>query len=327
MTGHTLPTPPAAVVREAAAWMARLWSDEASAADEAACAHWRAADPAHERAWRQLLSLDDKLAQVPREVASQVLREPAATAYLTRRKALRLLGLGFGVGGSAVLLRESGVWQAATSELATATGEIRAVALPDGSQLTLGTATRVDLHFGAAERRLVLHAGEILVDTVGDPARPPFRVKGRHGLVEARGGRFSLRQDATTSQLAVLDGSAALYASATPETPLGLEAGQGLRFSAASAGTPAPLRGDASAWTRGVLVAEAMRVADFLTELGRYRPGLLRCDPAVAELRVSGVFSLRDTDRALHNLALALPLAVVYRTRYWVTVEAAAAMG
>lgn len=39
-------------------------------------------------------------------------------------------------------------------------------------------------------------------------------------------------------------------------------------------------------------------------------------------MKVSGVFSLRDTDRSLQNLVLGLPVAVVYRTRYWVTVQA-----
>jgi transmembrane sensor len=69
-------------------------------------------------------------------------------------------------------------------------------------------------------------------------------------------------------------------------------------------------------------VAENMRIADFLAELDRYRSGLLRCAREVAELRVSGVFSLRDTDRALQNLALSLPVNIVYRSRYWVSVEA-----
>jgi transmembrane sensor len=32
------------------------------------------------------------------------------------------------------------------------------------------------------------------------------------------------------------------------------------------------------------------------------------------------VFSLRDTDRSLANLALSLPVQLRYRTRYWVSV-------
>jgi transmembrane sensor len=75
-----------------------------------------------------------------------------------------------------------------------------------------------------------------------------------------------------------------------------------------------------AAWAQGLLVAEHMRVQDFAGTLGRYRSGILRCDPLAADLRISGVFSLTDTDRALESLALALPVTVAYRTRYWVTI-------
>ncbi|MET0609860.1 MAG: iron dicitrate transport regulator FecR, partial [Pseudomonas caspiana] len=58
-----------------------------------------------------------------------------------------------------------------------------------------------------------------------------------------------------------------------------------------------------------------------LAELGRYRPGMLRCHSAVAELKVSGAFSLRDTDASLRLLNDTLPISVSNMTRYWVTVE------
>ena len=43
-------------------------------------------------------------------------------------------------------------------------------------------------------------------------------------------------------------------------------------FSAADAGR--------DAWTRGMLIADRMRLADVLSEMGRYRRGVLRCHPA-----------------------------------------------
>jgi transmembrane sensor len=63
-----------------------------------------------------------------------------------------------------------------------------------------------------------------------------------------------------------------------------------------------------------------MSLASFAAELGRYRPGLLRCDPEVAQLEVSGAFQLHDTDQALHALTQVLPVEIRYRTRYWVTI-------
>jgi transmembrane sensor len=66
-----------------------------------------------------------------------------------------------------------------------------------------------------------------------------------------------------------------------------------------------------------------MPLGEWVAELGRYRRGVLRCDPAVAGLRVSGAFPLDDTDRALQLLADTFPVRHVWRTRYWVSVEAA----
>jgi transmembrane sensor len=49
---------------------------------------------------------------------------------------------------------------------------------------------------------------------------------------------------------------------------------------------------------------------------------VLRCDPAVAALRISGAFPITDTDLALEALQSAFALDVQRRTRYWVTVTA-----
>ncbi len=310
-----------AVVRRAAEWMARLWSGEASDQDRAACERWRAQHPDHERAWNRLQSFEDKLHALPREAARHALREPVRTG---RRRALQLLGLTAAVGSIAAALRGTEAWQLAASDHSTRTGEIREIALPDGTRVVLGTATAIDLRFDAHERRLVLRAGEILVTTAPDPAgaHRPFRVHSRQGSVEALGTRFIVRQEAEASRVAVFEGAVAVRPARAPEAMVRVGAGRGTVFFADRAQAPDAVADSAAAWTRGVLVAEDMRVADFVAELARYRAGVLRCDPEVAELRVTGVFSLRDTDRALENLALALPVSAAYRTRYWVTVRA-----
>ena len=60
----------------------------------------------------------------------------------------------------------------------------------------------------------------------------------------------------------------------------------------------------------------------FLRELDRYRPGVLRWEPALEALRVTGSFRLDNTDRVLSLLAASLPLEVQSRTRYWTTLVA-----
>lgn len=77
---------------------------------------------------------------------------------------------------------------------------------------------------------------------------------------------------------------------------------------------------DEPAWIKGQLVADNVRLVDFIEELSRYRPGILRCDRAVAELRISGVFRVADTDEVLGILRRTLPIRLAQVTGYWVTV-------
>ena len=103
-----------------------------------------------------------------------------------------------------------------------------------------------------------------------------------------------------------------------------IPAGRQVVFTAAAIGEPAALDGGALAWQRGMLLADDMRLHDFALELGRYRPGIVRCDPRVADVRVSGAFPITDTDAALVMLVSTYPVAA--RTRlggYWVTLDAA----
>jgi transmembrane sensor len=100
-----------------------------------------------------------------------------------------------------------------------------------------------------------------------------------------------------------------------------VKAGEQGAFSADGVAAVEPLDVSALTWENGMLLAQHMRLADLLDELGRYRTGVLRCHDSVANLTVSGAFSLRDTDASLHLLQETLPVTVSSLTGYWVTVE------
>lgn len=317
---------PAEVLRAALEWQVTLWSGETTAAEQQAFEHWRSADPVHERAWQEVQSMRRQLHAAPDAVASSVLR--TAKKSNARRKTLRGLGLIAGIGILAAAVRNTPQWQSAMAQYRTGVGEQRDVTLPDGTLVTLNTATAIDLRFGTLERRVLLRAGEILVATAPDrppegaSAPRPFIVETAEGSIRALGTRFTVRQLDAASWVQVLEGAVEIAPRAGDETPVRLEAGQQARFSRSAVEPLRAVDATAAAWTRGMLVAERQRLADFLAELSRYRRGVLRCDPAVADLVVSGVYPLADTDRVLQSLAQALPVRVTHVTRYWVTVGA-----
>ncbi|MFL9924773.1 FecR domain-containing protein [Herbaspirillum lusitanum] len=311
-----------AIVQQAARWMARLWSDDVSAADTAACAHWRQQHPEHERAWQRLQSMEQKFSAMPDPAARHALKSAPEKIMLTRRKSLQMLGLALAAGGSTQLIRRSDTWRLLSSDYASAVGEIRNLSLPDGTQVVLNTNSAIDIDYTSSERRILLRAGEILVSTAPDNAAQyrPLSVHARDGGIRALGTRFVVRQQDQQTSVAVLQDAVEIRPRQHPDQLIRLDAGQRLDFSAALSGPIETLGENTASWSRGVLVAEQMPIQAFIDELGRYRPGILRCAPEIADMKVSGVFSLRDTDRSLQNLTLGLPLQLSYRTRYWVTV-------
>ncbi|MFT3803618.1 MAG: FecR domain-containing protein [Burkholderiaceae bacterium] len=317
-----------AVVQRASEWMARLWSGEASADDIAGCEAWRAAHPDHERAWSRLQALDDQLGSrigaLPASTARRVLLEPAPSS---RRRIVRMLSALAVLGGAAYTVRGTDAWQLATAEYTAGTGQIRDLDLPDGTRVALDTASAIDVRYTDDERRIVLHTGRILVATAPDPlpTHRPLLVECAQGTVRALGTRFEVGRAQTPdmARVAVYEGALEIRLGRAAEAaPLRLDAGWQTDISSEAIRPVRPARDADTAWTRGLLIAERMRVADLVAELARYRRGVLRCDDSAAELRVTGVFPLLDTDRALANLMVGMPVDVRYRTRYWATVHA-----
>lgn len=312
---------PSNAVREAASWMARLWSGVATDADHAACLQWRAGNPDHERAWNRLASMESRFSEVPTAFAHGTLVQPAMSAFASRRKVVRILGLFLAGGGVGYLASRSDAWQMATADH-SAVGEQRQVILPDGSTVVLNTGTAIDVVFNGRERLVILRAGEILVATSHNPdyAGQAFLVESRQGTVQALGTRFTVRQDQSVSHVAVYEGVVEIRPRDNKAAFVRLGVGQQTDFSGQSVALVTSLPDGSPAWVEGLLFARDMPLSEAVAEIARYRPGFLRCAPEVAQWRVSGVFSLKDSDRALANLTLGLPLEIQYRTRYWVTV-------
>ncbi len=123
----------------------------------------------------------------------------------------------------------------------------------------------------------------------------------------------------------MFEGAVRIEPADAPENAVVLQAGQRARFDNRHVMPPEALQTDDASWTEGVIVASSMRLDAFLAEVSRYRRGTIRCDPGIADLRLSGTYPLDDTDRILNALANALPVRIDYRTRYWVTVQSARA--
>lgn len=311
----------------AADWLTLLMSREADAELLGQLGKWRTASADHEAAWQHVESVTGRMKSLgsgPAYAALSSYDSKARPATVARRRAVQVLLWGGLVTGTGLLASHSGNWQIQLADCRSATGEQRRFTLEDGTQLLLNTGSAVNLRFDAGERRILLIEGEIMVTTrhyLGTPADPrPLLVETAEGSVRSLGTRFTVRQHPAYSSVAVLDSAVEVTAWGAPGQARVLHAGEQTQFSREAIEVPRANGEQMVAWTRGQLLADEQRLDDFLAELDRYRPGMVRVDPQIADLRLSGVFPLADTDRILATLPSVLPVRVQWRTRYWVTV-------
>ncbi|MBJ9965917.1 FecR domain-containing protein [Burkholderia seminalis] len=317
------PAVPPHVARRAVEWWADRQSGRTDDAFDAALARWRAEDPAHEAAWRHIETMQGRFGRLAAGLDAQAARAALLPPRAGRRRAaVKTLAVLLFAGGAAWMAepaRRAAIWPA---DLRTAVGERRTVTLADRTVVVLDTDTALDVHFDDTARHLRLLRGTIMVTSGHDdrvPARP-LVVATAQGALQPLGTRFAVRQRDGATRIEVFAGAVRVQpADATTGTRV-LAAGEGADFTRDAVGAPAPLDPHASAWTDGMLVASRMRLADLVAELDRYRRGSLRCDAAVADLRVSGTYPLDDPARVLDTLKATLPIDVHSLTRYWATV-------
>ncbi|MBC3436779.1 DUF4880 domain-containing protein [Pseudomonas sp. BW16M2] len=311
--------PTQAQVDQAIEWLVKLRYDSPGPRTEQQFQRWLASHPQHAQAWQRVSSLGDELASLPAELSRQTLAG-SERRRMSRRdhlKLLSLLALGASVGWAA---REPLGLPALMADSRTATGERRELLASDGSLIRLNTASAIDLRYSAEQRRLTLLRGEVSLDGNANDNRP-FSIDTRVGALSTQGGQLLLRENVQGLLLAVRQGEVTLFP--TSGAAHRVKPGEVLQVSAQGDFQPATLHGDPWGWTDGVLSVQQMPLGEFIDELSRYRPGVLRCAPEVAGLKVSGTFQLADSDQILLLVARSLPVRVDYRTRFWVSIGAA----
>ena len=309
------------ILGEAADWLVQLQSGAATEEDQRAIQLWRNRSPQHAIAWQRAEALLGDLRAVPGGLASDTFQRLNRNSRVGRRQALHRLGLFLLAGPALWMAYRELPWQEWSADQRTAIGEQKSVRLPDGTQLLINTGSALNIAFNAQERRIKLLEGEVLITTAKDPSRA-FMVETRHGTARALGTRFSVRVGELRSHVAVTEGAVEMLPLHASQGRL-LKAGEQSAFGFDSSEPVAPLDAAALTWEHGMMVARTMRLDDLLAELGRYRPGVLRCHEAVAGLAVSGAFPLKDTDASLRLLQDTLPIRISSLTRYWVAVEPA----
>jgi transmembrane sensor len=198
----------------------------------------------------------------------------------------------------------------------TAVGEHSTVRLPDGTELTLNTNSRVQADFTASRRTLRLEQGEFFVHVAHDVNRP-LTVFAGSKLVRAVGTSFNVEiKDDQRVEVIVTEGKV-LIGVADKKAPR-TEAAWLEQFDTSAVAGEQVLLSDQKkeiqdigtddidvklAWRSGNLIFHGEPLADALGEIERYtRVTFVIKDERLKTIRVAGLFKAGDVDGLLETL-------------------------
>jgi transmembrane sensor len=299
---------------EAADWLVRLDADN-SALTRAQFQKWLAADARHravylrlEKSWREADRLKD-LRPLDGSVNVTVLDTfpgartvsaayplPETHSAFMYRAILAALALTVIVVAAWLFLMRS-EWQVYRTEL----GGFQRLVLRDGSTALLNTNSEMRVRITARHREIVLARGEVLFNVAHDD-QCPFDVEAGDTTVRAVGTSFTVRvHDRRHIEVLVAQGSVAINPPSSSSQPSSvLSAKEAVTISANLIHVEHMDADDIThrlAWTRGRLWFKQNTLAEAAAEFNRYnRRQLAIADPAIASLRIGGIFDATDPD-------------------------------
>jgi transmembrane sensor len=298
------------VLREASTWFARLNDADATAEDHVRLGNWLEARPDNRQAY-------DFVTETCRIAATVHQRAPVLGRIASRRPIGRWVAIGGAVALAATLIAAIGIIALApptTGHYATAVGEIRTVALDDGSTLTLNGATALDVTFTRDRRDLKLKNGEFFITVGKDPARP-FQVHAGGRTIEDIGTAFDVDMKGQDVDVSVGEGMVMISAHETQETgKVVLSKGQALTYAAdrilTAPRTVAAQR--VGTWRVGILSYDQMPLEWLVADLNhQFGDSIAVPDPSLAAMPVTLTLKLHDRDTTVGTLEKLLPVHAV----------------
>ncbi len=180
----------------------------------------------------------------------------------------------------------------------TGKGELKSIALTDGSTVLLNTNSTLSVDY-SSQQRIISLQGEAYFKVAAD-ARRPFEVKTESGRVRALGTAFEVKQLDSDMAVTVYEHSVRV-SFVQGETIDRLEEGQRITLTQQQIG---PIENvnlkQSKAWQEHLLVFKNQPLQQVITELNRYRSGkVIIVDHNLAEHLVTGVFDSAAPDAAL----------------------------
>ena len=302
-------------------WFVNLTSGEETQEDKKEWQIWLDACSEHKLAWQKIEAVTGQFSGLDRQISIAVLNRPpsAISASQDRRQAIKSLGLFFIVGSASLLAYKKKPWYVLLADYSTGIGEVKHVTLEDGTHLVLNTNTKFSTDFNEQGRNVKLLQGEVYVETVKEELRNyrPFTMTTEHGTITALGTKFSVRIEDRSSRVNVYEDAVEVRPMNGDGDNIIVNAGELVTFTSNEFQQKIAMDLSSLAWTKGFIIVDKMPLSELVTELSRYKTGVLRCDPHIAHLEISGAFPVNDIDAALKSVSKTLSIKVERYSSYW----------
>lgn len=201
----------------------------------------------------------------------------------------------------------------------TPVGTLETTALPDGSEATLSSDSRIVVALSRGERHIDLQRGEAFFHAATDPQRPFVVAAAGHRAV-AVGTRFAVRRDADGVRVVVTEGLVRLESDPgaggerqpTTLLPAGSVALAGPHGMVVHAGSVDQAL-QALSWRDGFLAFHDTTLAAAAAEFNRYNARkIVIADPHAGALRIGGNFRWSNAEAFVRLLEQGFPVRAEY---------------
>lgn len=202
----------------------------------------------------------------------------------------------------------------AVTRYSTGVGQVRTVALADGSRAVLNSDSRIEVRLAPATRDIALTRGEAIFEVAKDHRRPFIVATGGFRAV-AVGTRYSVRASDAGLRVVVTEGTVRLESPArgsTAEPSVMLPAGSVALVRGNDVLVRSLTVADAQQmldWRNGFLTFHDTSLADAANEFNRYTScKLVIADPEAGALRIGGSFRWDNEAAFVRLLQAGLPV-------------------
>ncbi|MEC7931788.1 MAG: FecR domain-containing protein [Pseudomonadota bacterium] len=303
-----------AIEAEAARLLARL-ENNPSPQDEADICAWIEADPRHAVAFARAEAAWDASERLKSAAADITL--PPLQSTLSEEDQRRLSRNIMVAAGVAILLfivaaivtvrTYSGI-----EHFETGVGQMRDIALEDGSTLHLNSDSEVEARFTSNGRKVRVLKGEASFEISHDPDRP-FDVEARAAVIRAVGTAFNVRLRPSLVELTVTHGTVTVHSGDSPQQQVVAGSGAVIQPRSIALTRLGPrLIEQRTAWREQMVELDGETVEQAAGEFNRYRKTpILIGDTRVSALRIGGRFRTTDSREFLTALQTSLPVRAV----------------